>query len=36
MGELYEAKGERAKAAEYYQKFVDLCLPRPSKSLVWE
>jgi tetratricopeptide (TPR) repeat protein/tRNA A-37 threonylcarbamoyl transferase component Bud32/TolB-like protein len=24
LGELYEAKGERAKAAEYYQKFVDL------------
>jgi tetratricopeptide (TPR) repeat protein/tRNA A-37 threonylcarbamoyl transferase component Bud32 len=24
LGELYEAKGERAKAAAYYQKFVDL------------
>jgi tetratricopeptide (TPR) repeat protein len=24
LGELYEAKGDRAKAAAYYQKFVDL------------
>jgi tetratricopeptide (TPR) repeat protein len=24
LGELYEAKGDRANAATYYQKFVDL------------
>ena len=24
LGELYEEKGDRAKAAEWYQKFVDL------------
>ena len=24
LGELYEARGERAKAAAYYQKFIDL------------
>ena len=24
VGELYEQKGDRAKAAEWYQKFVDL------------
>jgi len=24
LGELYEAKGERVKAAHYYQMFVDL------------
>ena len=24
LGELYEEKGDRAKAASYYQKFIDL------------